>query len=195
MSPGSRSTSRPSRSPSRPDRRDGKGGSREWTGPRGGAPEGPGGIPDSPRARGMAKMEEVYGFSVDPDQIAGPLRRLHRRPPVRCGVDPARARHPRPPADDHRGAGRPRPGPADGDPVPVGPGAGRADRGAGPRDRAPPGPLHRLAAVDRASTRWPRRSSPSATGRNRERSAAGRSTGGGSVAPWSGSTSPARWPS
>jgi 4-carboxymuconolactone decarboxylase len=27
---------------------------------------------DSPRARGMAKMEEVYGFSVDPDQIAGP---------------------------------------------------------------------------------------------------------------------------
>ena len=28
--------------------------------------------PDSARARGMAKMEEVYGFSVDPDQIAGP---------------------------------------------------------------------------------------------------------------------------
>ena len=28
--------------------------------------------PGSPRARGMAKMEEVYGFSVDPDQIEGP---------------------------------------------------------------------------------------------------------------------------
>ena len=28
--------------------------------------------PGSSRARGMAKMEEVYGFSVDPDQIAGP---------------------------------------------------------------------------------------------------------------------------
>ena len=33
---------------------------------------GTGRDPDSPRARGMAKMEEVYGFSVDPDQIAGP---------------------------------------------------------------------------------------------------------------------------
>ncbi len=28
--------------------------------------------PDGPRQRGMAKMQEVYGFSVDPDQIAGP---------------------------------------------------------------------------------------------------------------------------
>jgi 4-carboxymuconolactone decarboxylase len=28
--------------------------------------------PGSSRARGMAKMEEVYGFSVDPDKIAGP---------------------------------------------------------------------------------------------------------------------------
>jgi 4-carboxymuconolactone decarboxylase len=28
--------------------------------------------PNSPRARGIAKMEEVYGFSVDPDEIAGP---------------------------------------------------------------------------------------------------------------------------
>ena len=28
--------------------------------------------PGLPRAQGMAKMEEVYGFSVDPDQIAGP---------------------------------------------------------------------------------------------------------------------------
>jgi 4-carboxymuconolactone decarboxylase len=28
--------------------------------------------PPSPRARGMAKMQEVYGFSVDPDEIAGP---------------------------------------------------------------------------------------------------------------------------
>ena len=27
---------------------------------------------DSVRARGIAKMEEVYGFSVDPDEIAGP---------------------------------------------------------------------------------------------------------------------------
>jgi 4-carboxymuconolactone decarboxylase len=27
---------------------------------------------ESSRARGMAKMEEVYGFSVDPDQIEGP---------------------------------------------------------------------------------------------------------------------------
>ncbi len=28
--------------------------------------------PNGTRARGMAKMDEVYGFSVDPDQIAGP---------------------------------------------------------------------------------------------------------------------------
>ena len=28
--------------------------------------------PASARARGIAKMEEVYGFSVDPDEIAGP---------------------------------------------------------------------------------------------------------------------------
>ncbi len=28
--------------------------------------------PNSARARGMAKMEEVYGFSVDPDDIPGP---------------------------------------------------------------------------------------------------------------------------
>jgi 4-carboxymuconolactone decarboxylase len=28
--------------------------------------------PGSPRAKGMAKMEEVYSFSVDPDQIEGP---------------------------------------------------------------------------------------------------------------------------
>ncbi len=27
---------------------------------------------DSVRAQGIAKMEEVYGFSVDPDEIAGP---------------------------------------------------------------------------------------------------------------------------
>jgi 4-carboxymuconolactone decarboxylase len=26
----------------------------------------------SSRARGIAKMQEVYGFSVDPDQVAGP---------------------------------------------------------------------------------------------------------------------------
>ena len=44
----------------------------------------------SPRARGIAKMEEVYGFSVDPDEIAGTVRGLHRRPPLRSGVDPAR---------------------------------------------------------------------------------------------------------
>ena len=30
------------------------------------------GTADSARARGMAKMDEVYGFSVDPDAIAGP---------------------------------------------------------------------------------------------------------------------------
>jgi 4-carboxymuconolactone decarboxylase len=34
--------------------------------------DGGGRDPDSPRARGIAKMEEVYGFSVDPDEIAGP---------------------------------------------------------------------------------------------------------------------------
>jgi 4-carboxymuconolactone decarboxylase len=33
---------------------------------------GAGREPNSPRAQGMAKMQEVYGFSVDPDQIAGP---------------------------------------------------------------------------------------------------------------------------
>lgn len=27
---------------------------------------------DTARSRGMAKMDEVYGFSVDPDQIEGP---------------------------------------------------------------------------------------------------------------------------
>lgn len=30
------------------------------------------GDPDSARARGIAKMEEVYGFSVDPDDLPGP---------------------------------------------------------------------------------------------------------------------------
>ncbi|MGD0312083.1 MAG: carboxymuconolactone decarboxylase family protein [Acidimicrobiales bacterium] len=34
--------------------------------------DGPGRDPDSARARGIARMEEVYGFSVDPDEIAGP---------------------------------------------------------------------------------------------------------------------------
>jgi 4-carboxymuconolactone decarboxylase len=41
----------------------------------GGPVEGAGGThrdPGSARARGMAKMQEVYGFSVDPDTIAGP---------------------------------------------------------------------------------------------------------------------------
>ena len=33
---------------------------------------GAGGGSGSSRTRGMAKMEEVYGFSVDPDQIPGP---------------------------------------------------------------------------------------------------------------------------
>jgi len=28
--------------------------------------------PESSRARGMAKMQEVYGFSVDPDDVPGP---------------------------------------------------------------------------------------------------------------------------
>ena len=27
---------------------------------------------DSARTKGMAKMQEVYGFSVDPDKIPGP---------------------------------------------------------------------------------------------------------------------------
>ena len=37
-------------------------------------PAGPAGEedPGSPRARGIAKMQEVYGFSVDPDTIPGP---------------------------------------------------------------------------------------------------------------------------
>jgi 4-carboxymuconolactone decarboxylase len=37
-------------------------------------PEGTGAErdPQSARARGIAKMVEVYGFSVDPDEIAGP---------------------------------------------------------------------------------------------------------------------------
>ena len=34
----------------------------------------------------MAKMDEVYGFSVDPDQIAGPYVDVHRRPPLRRAV-------------------------------------------------------------------------------------------------------------
>ncbi len=33
---------------------------------------GAGRDPGSSRARGIAKMDEVYGFSVDPDEIAGP---------------------------------------------------------------------------------------------------------------------------
>ena len=36
------------------------------------ATDGAGRTSDSARARGMAKMDEVYGFSVDPDAIAGP---------------------------------------------------------------------------------------------------------------------------
>jgi 4-carboxymuconolactone decarboxylase len=43
-------------------------------GTAGSANSGPEGVPatESSRARGIAKMQEVYGFSVDPDQIAGP---------------------------------------------------------------------------------------------------------------------------
>jgi 4-carboxymuconolactone decarboxylase len=37
-----------------------------------GRDRGTGRDPNSPRARGIAKMEEVYGFSVDPDAIPGP---------------------------------------------------------------------------------------------------------------------------
>jgi 4-carboxymuconolactone decarboxylase len=33
---------------------------------------GDGGGEDSARRRGMDKMQEVYGFSVDPDQVEGP---------------------------------------------------------------------------------------------------------------------------
>ena len=36
------------------------------------ATPGAGRAADSARARGMAKMDEVYGFSVDPDVIEGP---------------------------------------------------------------------------------------------------------------------------
>ncbi|HUY66452.1 MAG TPA: carboxymuconolactone decarboxylase family protein [Acidimicrobiales bacterium] len=40
----------------------------------GAGPAGPTGEegPGSPRARGIAKMQEVYGFSVDPATVAGP---------------------------------------------------------------------------------------------------------------------------
>src|ERR1019366_2833722 len=43
-------------------------------GTAGSANRGPEGVPaaESSRARGIAKMEEVYGFSVDPDDIPGP---------------------------------------------------------------------------------------------------------------------------
>jgi 4-carboxymuconolactone decarboxylase len=37
-----------------------------------GQSDGNGRDPNGPRAQGMAKMDEVYGFSVDPDEIAGP---------------------------------------------------------------------------------------------------------------------------
>jgi 4-carboxymuconolactone decarboxylase len=37
-----------------------------------GSEPGVGRDPDGPRARGIAKMEEVYGFSVDPDDLPGP---------------------------------------------------------------------------------------------------------------------------
>jgi 4-carboxymuconolactone decarboxylase len=36
------------------------------------AADGTGRTADSARARGMAKMDEVYGFSVDPDDLPGP---------------------------------------------------------------------------------------------------------------------------
>jgi hypothetical protein len=32
--------------------------------------------PESARARGMAKMREVYGFSIDPAEVPGPCRTL-----------------------------------------------------------------------------------------------------------------------
>jgi len=38
----------------------------------GAGPAGPGEDPGSKRARGIAKMQEVYGFSVDPAVVAGP---------------------------------------------------------------------------------------------------------------------------
>jgi len=38
----------------------------------GAGPAGPGEDPGSKRARGIAMMQEVYGFSVDPAVVAGP---------------------------------------------------------------------------------------------------------------------------
>jgi 4-carboxymuconolactone decarboxylase len=55
----------------------------------------------------MAKMQEVYGFSVDPDDVPGPyvaftVDHLFGEVWCRPGLG-----HPRPPAADHRRAGRP----------------------------------------------------------------------------------------
>ncbi len=44
----------------------------EASGPVNGEGSAAGGDPHSSRARGIAKMQEVYGFSVDPADIPGP---------------------------------------------------------------------------------------------------------------------------
>ncbi len=56
------------------------------------------------RRRGLEKMEEVYGFEMTDGD--GRLLPLHRRPPVRRHLEPARPLRPRPPAAADRPAGR-----------------------------------------------------------------------------------------
>ena len=109
--------------------------------------------PTGARAAGIAKMEEVYGFSVDPDTIAGPyvdvtvdhlfgaiwtreaLDTRDRRM-LTIGVLAALGQANLLEIQFRSALER-----------------GGADRGAGPRDRPPPGPLHRLAPVDRGQRR------------------------------------------
>ena len=56
------------------------------------------------RRRGLEKMEEVYGFEMSDGD--GRLLPLHRRPPLRRHLEPARPLRPRPPAAADRAAGR-----------------------------------------------------------------------------------------
>ena len=191
--PASRSTSRPSRWPSRRER------TRAPTGPEGRRPtdrrrhaEGHRGAP-----RAWPRWTRSTASASTRTPSPGPYVDVTVDHLFGDGVDPRGARRPRPPHADHRGARRPGPGPSAGDPVPVGPRPGRAHRGAGPRGRPAPRPLHRLAAVHRGQRRR----------REDHRPAGGRPTDAATgprrpedrpctdAAPPPPSTSAARWPS
>ncbi len=152
----------------------------------------------TPRSRGIAKMEEVYGFSVDPDQLEGPYvaftvdhlfgtvwsrdalgvrdRRL-----TTIGVLAALGQASLVEIQFRSALER------------------RAHRGAGARARAAPDPLHRMAALDRGQRRGRKGHRPAPYGGGRCSSAGHHRSGDVSAADATdgapmteGGTSPAR---